>query len=438
MRQNLLTAVVTLIYLSFSLVLSGCSSRAESREPVKIPVQVITPRQSEADCELSFSGMVTPQVITAPAFQVGGKIISLPVKVGETVRRGQVIAKLDPSVYQDQMQTSRANVHLARANLAKVQAGARSQEVEMARQQMLQARHSFELAQSEKNRFTNLYKMDAIPKRQYESVITQYNLAQDQLKAGEQRYQLVKEGASKEDKQIAGASLELALSNQAAAGTQLSYTRLLSPIDGVITEKKAEVGGVVGAGVPIYEIRSTDELDLVILIPSRHLDRIRLGEKARIRFLDTPEKTCSGAVREIKPASEMPTGSYRVRVKLLDPALNKIYSGQLGKADFSSGKSLAALSVPLSCLQKTQAQKNYYIYTVSAEDTARRIPVKVLRLEDEQALISGDFNAGTKIIVSGQDYLKDGSPVKIVEALGSEKAVSPDMETAAGDPGVKI
>ena len=438
MSKNLLTAVLTLICLSFSLVFSGCSSRAESREPVKIPVQVITPRQSQAACELSFSGMVTPRVVTAPAFQVGGKIISLPVKVGETVRRGQIIAELDPAVYQDQLQTSRANVRLAQANLAKVQAGARSQEIEMARQQMLQARHAFELAQSEKNRFTNLYQMDAIPKRQYESVMTQYNLAQDQLKAGEQRYQLVKEGASKEDKQIAGAGLELALSNQAVAGTQLSYTRLLSPIDGVVTEKKAEVGMVVGGGTPICEIRSTDELDLVIMVPSRHLNRIRLGEKARISFLDTPEKTCSGVVREIKPASEMPTGSYRVRVKLLDPALNKIYSGQLGKADFNNGKSLEALSVPLSCLQKTEEQKNYYIYAVSAEDTARKIPVKILRLEDEQALISGNFNSGTKIIVSGQDYLKDGAEIKIVEALNSEKAVSPDMEPTPVEPGVKI
>jgi len=438
MKKSIFSLSLLLSFLLLGMLFSGCGKRAKSEEPVQVPVQVITPQALEARSSLTFSGVTSPQVVTAPAFQVPGKIVELRVKVGERVKQGQAIALLDPRIYQNQVQVSQANVQLAQANLAKVQAGARAQEIEMARQQMLQAQHGFELARNEKDRFESLYKIDAVPKRQYESVLTQYNLAKDQLASGQQRYELVKEGASREDKQIAGANVELALSSQASAATQLSYTRLFSPVDGVVAEKKAEVGMVVGAGTPIYEIRSTGPLDLVILVPNRQLEQIHLGQKAEVSFLETPDKIFPGVVREIKPASETPTGSYRVKIKILDSQPNHLYSGQIGKAFFAAEKSLPAASVPLSCLQKNGEQKIYYIYTVNAQMLAQKIPVQVLRIQDDRALIQGGFKPETQIVISGQDYLKEGAGVKIVEALGSQKTVSPDLEPTAIESGIRL
>ena len=63
----------------------------------------------------------------------------------------------------------------------------------------------------------------------------------------------------------------------------------------------------------------------------------------------------------------------------------------------------------------------------------KKIPVKVIKIADEKALIQGNFTSDSRVVISGQEYLKDGKPVEIVDALDSQKNVSPDKEPVHGD-----
>ncbi|MGV8121281.1 MAG: efflux RND transporter periplasmic adaptor subunit [Candidatus Xenobiia bacterium LiM19] len=426
------TGIFFTLLIITGLIAAGCGNKAENHEVMKVSVQVVTPQSYVCQDTLTFPGTTTPPLVTTPSFLAAGKIREMNFNVGEQVRKGEILAELDPEIYQNQLRTASSSIEVAEANLDKVNAGSRIQQKEVARQQMLQAQHGFELAETEKNRFQSLYDIDAIPKRQYDAVATQYRIAQDQLKSAKEAYDLTKEGASKEDKQIARANVNLALSGHAAASTQLSYTRLVSPVDGVITEKKVEVGVVVGSGVPVYEIRSADSMDFAVMVPSVHINKIFMGQKARIFLLQDSGKSCTGIVSEIKPSSEMPTSSYRVKLKLSGSAAIKNYSGLMGKAVFSTGGRTTSSSVPCACLQRTMEGGKFHIFIINDSNEAVKIPVKVIRIADDRALIQGGFTSQSKVVLSGQEYLKDGKQVVIVDGLDSQKNVSPDREAVHG------
>jgi len=421
------------------LILAGCGNKTENKKEVlKVSVQVVTPQSIVHQDTLTFPGTTVPPLVTTPSFLAAGKIREMNFKVGEHVKKGEILAELDPEIYQNQLRTASSSIEVAEANLEKVKAGSRSQQKEVARQQMMQALHNFELAETEKNRFQSLYDIDAIPRRQYDSIATQYKIAQDQVKSAREAYDLTKEGASKEDKNIARANVNLALSNQATASTQLSYTRLTSPVDGVITEKKVETGVVVGPGAPVYEIRSADPMEFSVMVPGMHINKIFTGQKAKIVLFEGSKKSCTGFVYEIRPSSEMPTGSYRVKLKLSgSPAVGR-YSGFLGKAVFSIGSRISSSSVPCACLQRAMDGGNFHIFIINDRNEAMKIPVKVIKIADDKALIQGNFTSDSKVVISGQEYLKDGKHVEIVDALDSQKNVSPDKEPVNADDDKQI
>ena len=357
------------------LILAGCGNKTENiKEVMKVAVQVVTPQSFVYQDTLTFPGTTTPPLVTTPSFLVAGKIREMNFKVGDHVKKGEILAELDPEIYQNQLRTASSSIKVAEANLEKVNAGSRNQQKEVVRQQMLQAQHGFELAETEKNRFQSLYDIDAIPKRQYDAIATQYRIAQDQLKSAREAYDLTKEGASKEDKQIAQANVNLAESSQATASTQLSYTRLTSPVDGVITEKKVEAGVVVGPGAPVYEIRSADPMEFSVMVPGMHINKIFTGQKAKIVLFECSQKSCTGVVYEIKPSSEMPTGSYRVKLRLSGSLAAGRYSGFLGKAVFPIGGRTTSSSVPCACLQRSMDGGNFHIFIVNDRNEAKKNP----------------------------------------------------------------
>jgi|GEM_PF-7089679 len=427
------TSIFITLLIITGLITAGCGNKTENKKEVmKVAVQVVTPQSFVYQDTLTFPGTTTPPLVTTPSFLAAGKIREMNFKVGEQVKKGEILAELDPEIYQNQLRTASSSIEVAEANLDKVNAGSRNQQKEVARQQMLQAQHGFELAETEKNRFQSLYDIDAIPKRQYDAVATQYKIAQDQLKSAREAYDLTKEGASKEDKKIAQANVNLAFSSKQTASTQLSYTRLASPVDGVITEKKVEVGVVVGPSAPVYEIRSADSMDFVVMVPSVHINKIFMGQKAKISLFQDSGKSFTGIVSEIKPSSEMPTSSYRVKLRLSGSPAIKNYSGFLGKAVFSIGGRTTSSSLPCACLQRTMDGGSFHIFIINDRNEAVKTPVKVVRIADDKALIQGSFTSDSKVVISGQEYLKDGKQVEIVDGLDSQKNVSPDREPVHG------
>lgn len=442
--MNISVYLSILLLSAFLLLAPGCGKEEKkadaSEEPQEIvtSVQVIEPEFDYVTDRLSFSGVTVPRLETSASFLVSGKILSMNYEVGRRVNKGDLLATLDSEIYERQVGVASAAVNAAQAHVLKVNAGARHQEVGMARRQMLQAKSAYELAEKEKDRFDRLYKIEAIPKRDHDQVVTQYKISREQYEAAAQQLDLVKEGASKEDKIIANTAVDVNRAQLAQASTQLAYTKLFSPISGIITEKKMEVGAVIGAGKTVYEIQSTDSIDLEVFIPSVHLDKIRIGEKVDVTFLEAQGQVIKGVIREIKPASDDKTRSYRVKIKLSSTPHLKTYSGTIGKVTFNSGDRIYGAFVPIACVVSSEDNGENYVFTVDKDDRAQKIPVKIIKIKDQQALIKGNIPKNIKLVLSGQEYLKNGSKVKVVSALDSQRYVTPNRVEKTKDYGSRV
>ena len=442
-KSTLLSFFLLLILPILLLSSTGCSKEEkteaspEKKSEIITSVQVIEPEFSYISDKLTFPGVTSPHTITYASFLVSGKISSLNYHVGQAVKKGDLLATLDSEMYQRQVGVASAAVNAAEAQRLKVNTGARHQEIEMAKRNMLQAQSGFDLAKKEKDRFSRLYKIDAIPRRDYDQVMTQYKIRKEQFEAASQQYDLVKEGASREDKLIAGANVEVNRAQLAQASTQLAYTRLYSPMTGIITEKKAEVGTVINAGMPVYEIQSMDSIDLEVFIPSVHLEKVKMGEKADVTFMENPDEKIIGVVREIKPMSDSKTRSYRVKIRLSSTPHLKSYAGTIGKATFNGNKVYGAF-VPVACIVSSPDNDENYVFLIDNDNRAHKVTVQMLKIKDHKALIKGTFPKDAKLVLSGQEYLEEGSKVRIVSALDSQRYVTPDKSEKPKDYGSRL
>lgn len=301
------------------------------------------------------------------SFKTAGRMIELTVREGDTVKKGQVIARLDAAQLEqqkmrdvaaiasaqsayDQLKTTieyqqatiesdiatrQAEVAQAQAHLDELNAGSRKEEVQQADSSVTDARAQVELARADWERAQTLYKNQDISTSQFDQARTKFNSANALLAQAQQRAAMVKEGPRKEE--IAGAQAQLARA-RGAVGTaqanrielrrkqeelvarraeidraraqvgitdaQLRDTTITSPIDGVVLVKSAEPGEVIAAGTTIVRIGDVDHPWLRAYVGETDLGRVKLGAKVKLTTDSYPGKVYEGTVSFISAEAE--------------------------------------------------------------------------------------------------------------------------------------
>lgn len=303
----------------------------------------------------------------AVAFKISGRLVELNVREGDSVKKGQVIARLDRtqlerqkardsaavlgarSSYQ-QLVTSieyqkatlegdvaarRAEVNQAQAKLDELLNGSRPQDVQQAEAAVADARAQNQQARADYERAQTLIKNEDISKQQFDQYRTRMDSSNALLRQAEERLSMVKEGARKED--IAGARAALARAqaslriseanrlevrrkqeelggrqaeiekNRAQVGisqAQIDDTVVVSPIDGVVLVKSVEAGDVLAAGTTIATIGDIDHPWVRAYVNETDLGRVKLDEKVKLTTDSFPGKIYWGRVSFISSEAE--------------------------------------------------------------------------------------------------------------------------------------
>ena len=301
------------------------------------------------------------------SFKTSGRIVELRVAEGDAVKRGQLLARIDPDQLQKvrganeaaiiaansgltQLRTSilyqkeaiggdldlrQAELRQAEARLAELVAGSRPQEIQQARAVVAEARTAHDQASRDWDRAQTLYKNEDISTAQRDQFRARFDQTAAALRQAEQRQALVEEGPRKEEIEIARAQVErarAALRLSRAAGldlrrreeevearraeidrtraqlavvdSQLGDTSVASPIDGVVEVKSSELGEVVAAGASVVKLGDMDHPWLRGYIGERDLGRVKLGQKVRLRTDSYPGKDYWGRVSFIASEAE--------------------------------------------------------------------------------------------------------------------------------------
>ena len=264
------------------------------------------------------------------SFKVTGRIVALPVDEGMTVKTGNLLARIDNDDYRQQVAVDKATSSVRDRQLALGLAGSRSQEIEAARQAILDAQA--DLAQRKKDyaRYQALYEKDEIPAQTRDQAATSVTRAQATYDRAQQIYNELMEGTRQEELAVERANVHQADQNLHLSRIRLAYTVLRAPFNGVILVRQAELGEVVSAGTPIVTLADLDHLWLRVYVPETDLGKVHWGQDVEVRTDTYPDKAYRGRISMISSEAEFTPKSvqtekervtlvYRVKVDVENP-----------------------------------------------------------------------------------------------------------------------
>ena len=373
-----------------------------------------------------------------------------------------------------QIEQAEAALDALKANLEKIQRGAREEEREQIRATVTQAQAGLTSAQNNYDRMKKLFDLGAISKQTYEGVQTQLDVAEAQHEAAQQQWKMVEEGAREEDikameaqvkqaeagfrlarkqaenqtwkKDItmaeaqaeqARAALEAAKSlieaksweaEITAAETQLTQAKVMrdlarkrledtnikAPIKGVISLRHLDQGGMVNPAAPVFEIVDMDTVHAYVDVIESDLGALHTGDAAwvHVNALNEPVK---GRISSISPTVDEVSRTAKIEVTVKNAGY-LLKPGMFAQVFIPTDVHSAALVLPRSAVMEDESSDNKYVFIINS-GKSRKIPVEYGLTEGSMVEIVSGLEPGAMVVLSGQQNLKDGDFVQIVNVI---------------------
>ena len=236
--------------------------------------------------------------------KVGGRVLKVVAKEGQSVKAGDVLVLLEPYELRASLSESRASLKQAEARLAELVAGYRREEVDQAKADWLAAKVQHENAEKSHKRMGDLIERKLIAHQEYDDAKAKAEEAEQKMKSVKERYDLLLSGSRQEDVAQARASVEMARARVELLKTQLDEAVIRSPVDAVVEVLDLRPGDLVGAGKPVATLLLTNSLWVRAYLPEKRLGHVQPGLEVKIRVDSFPQKDFSGTVRRIRRQAE--------------------------------------------------------------------------------------------------------------------------------------
>jgi len=355
-----------------ALALAGCHPHEAAAPPLKPVVAVAVHPDGRAPIA-SLPGQIEARYSTPLSFRVAGKIVERHVRLGDTVKPGQVVARLDPADMQKNVANAQAQLDAAQHRLV------------YAKQQLERDR-----AQSRENL-----------------------IAPSQLEQTQDAY------AS------AAAQRDAAQAQLALAADQLRYTTLAADHAGVITAENADTGQNVAVGQAVYQLAWSGETDVVCDAPERLLPSLAVGHTARVSLPALPGQTFAARVREVSPAADPQSRTYRIKLTLLG-ATSALRLGMTADVAFETpGGTMVAHPFTLPATALFHIGERPAVWVVRAgSDTLELRPVQVVRYDERTISVASGLRDGERVVLQGVHAVSAGEHVRAVPPLHPEDFAS--------------
>jgi HlyD family secretion protein len=279
--------------------------------------------------ELKLSGNIEAHE-SLVSFKVTGRIIDLPVDEGMAMKPGDLLARLDSADYRQQVGIDEATTHVRDRELALGLAGTRVQDIEAARESIVDALADMDQKKKDFARYEALYKKDEIAGQTRDQAATAVTRAQATLDRAREIYNELVEGTRKEELAVERADLQLARQSLDLSRIRLGYTVLRAPFNGIVLVREAELGEVVSPGTPIVTLADLDHIWLRVYLPETDLAKVCWGQAVNVRTDTYPDKIYRGRVavissdaeftpKSVQTEQERVTLVYRVKVDVENP-----------------------------------------------------------------------------------------------------------------------
>ena len=339
-------------------VLLACSKEEKAASPPPRTVRVLKIEMSALSTGGQASGTIQSRYSANVGFLVPGRLIERPVDIGTVVKKGDVLARLDSTDYENKLQAAKSQVAAAQGEVAQ--------------------------AAPQEQRMRSLLKQGFTTQLNYDVALRNLNTAQ--------------------------ANLQAAQANLRLAQDQLAYTVLKAESDGAITETGPDPGQVVSAGQMIVVLSQMSAREAVFAMGEGAIARLPQDAVVRVTLQSDPTVAADGSVREVSPTADPITGTYTIKVSLTDPPeamrMGAVVIGSIHKA----GQDVAI--VPTSAVLQTGDKAAVWVVDPAGPVVHRRA-VKMLRFDADSVTVSEGLKEGDLVVTAGVNLLAEGQKVSL-------------------------
>ena len=290
---------------------------------------LVTCRKTAPSSRIKVSGNIEVTQ-TEVSFRIAGKVLERLVDEGQRVQEGQLLARLDAQDLAQALAMREADAAVARAALAELRAGSRSEEIEASRAVLEQARADLRRLEPDEARIRDLHQKGIVSDREFDATKAAAEASRAKVRQAEQQFTLVKKGPRVEDIQQGEARKEQAEQALALARTQLGYATLVSPVNGVVLSKNVEPREYVSPGTAVITVGDLSNVWMRAYVEETDLGRVKLGQRALLTTDSFPGRTFEGRITFISPEAEFTPKSiqtqkervklvYRIKIELPNP-----------------------------------------------------------------------------------------------------------------------
>lgn len=347
--------------VALTLLLSACGGG--DKEPEKARPVLVTRAGDAAAALVAFAGEIRAREESALSFRVGGNLVRRDVDVGARVKRGDLLAVLDPGDLRLQAQAAQAQLAAAEAELVR--------------------------ARADQARYEQLAKQQLVSRSALDAQNAAYQAAAGQARA--------------------------ARANLDVARNQAEYSQLRAPRDGAIASRQAEAGQVVAAGQTVFTLAGDDGREVAIALPESQIRSYSVGQPVMIELWNAPGQRLPGTIREIAPAADPQARTYAARIALRGDAERAVELGQSARVYMADSQQQATIALPLSALQRGADGRSAVWVVDRATRRVHATPVRIGPFGEDSVPVLSGLKADALVVSAGGHLLRENQLVTPVD-----------------------
>jgi multidrug efflux pump subunit AcrA (membrane-fusion protein) len=399
----------------FALV-GGCGKPSQVAEPIR-PVRAIKVGDLKAINSREFPGRAEAKDAVELSFQVAGPLISLPIDVGSTVKKGDLIAAIDPRDFRTALASNQGNLERARANLLAMERGARPEEIEQLKAAVEQAESSYKQAKAEHERNADLIVTGAVSQSEFDISLARKERTTAEVKSAKEALNIGMSGARPEDLEAKRSEIRALEADVTAAKNQLEYATLTAPFGGEVAARYVDNFQTVQAKQSIVRLLDVSKIEITVQIPETLIGLVPQVRKAACRFDAIPGREFFGKVTKIGREASLTTRTYPVTVEIEQPEDARILPGMAAMVRNHREEGEAPpsedLIVPPTSVFTAADEPQTYVWIVDGGNKVTRRVVETGELTLVGLKVAEGLKPGEVVVTSGVNMLREGQEVKL-------------------------
>jgi RND family efflux transporter MFP subunit len=382
------------------------------------PVKVVKVGYATTGKTVSYPGTVKASRNARLAFRVGGPLIEVNIVLGQSVKEGDVLMRIDPRDYQDRVAAAESQLAAAQAKLEAMERGDRAEDVAMLQAKLEADQARLVNARLAFDRATKLYAQKVIPKADFDQAESAHTVALAAVAELEQELAKAKAGARSEDIAAAKANIRGLETNLKIARDQLDDTVLRAPFSGVVVNQLIENHEMVTVGRAVLAMHDISQLEIEVNVPENELVHETDWRQfaALARFSAIPDRSFPVSLKEFSTEADPSTRTYAVTFAMSPPEDVNILPGMTAEVSRrprqGAALSTSGLTVPAQAVLEDTTGAHYVWVLPEGAELAERRAVECGELygTKEMRILKG-LSAADRVVVGGAHFLTERTRV---------------------------